>query len=158
MPGIICTHRARPQTRPWVTPALRRHPSCDMTWPPWHCFLVGASSPPAGHRQDVCWTVHGHTGRVTTIALPTPSRDKTPFQSIISWALFKHFLFHKGNANLPARGSRRGDHPPRPREKGPSRSLAGILRFRKEQGSGRWEAGYWRVLRLATLSRNNHKT
>lgn len=137
-------HCARPaDPGPGWRPALRRHPSCDMTWPSPGTSPGGA--PPAGHRQDVCWTVHEPHWLRSPPRAAAPSRDKDLFKASSPGALFKHFLFTRECQPACTRKAGRGEEEeislPRPREKGPSRSLAGILEV--QEGTRIREVGGW---------------
>lgn len=86
-------------------------------------------------------------------ALPKPSREKTPFQSIISWACSNISSSTKGMPTCLHEEVEEEITLPGLERRAPADHWPESWRFRKEQGSGRWEAGYWRVLRLAALSK-----
>lgn len=127
-----------------------------MTWPPLAPALVGA--PPL---QGIGRTCAGQS-TATPAGSPPRAADAQQRQDAFS----KHHLLGPcSNISSSTKGMPTCLHEEGRKRRGEEISLPGLerrapadhwpesWRFRKEQGSGRWEAGYWRVLRLATLSK-----
>lgn len=123
-----------------------------MTWPPWH--QPWSAPPPL---QGIGRTCAGQStatpAGVTTTRCRRPAETRRLFKASSPGPCSNISSSTKGMPTCLHEEVEEEISPPRPREKAPADHWPESWRFRKEQGSGRWEAGYWRVLRLATFSK-----
>ena len=113
----------------------------------------GRRPAPAGHRQDTCWTVHGHAHRVTTTRCRRPAERRRLFKASSPGACSNTSSSIKGMPTCLHKEFEEEITLPGRKRRAPADHWPESWRFRKEQGSGRWDAGYWRMVRLETLSK-----